>query len=278
MKFCYLDETGIGQNTCFVLVGIHVDAIRMHRTKQEWDQLIESVNEDTGLSITEIKSSRLIPNAKKWRTGEAESKLEIIDRILDWFSTRKHEVTFAAIDVKRFGSLPEEDIRKIALVSPEIAAAFHIVLTLQKMNQNVPKNKGHTILVFDRGKEPPQLKNLIADPPGWSSSYYTTGQKNRKKATSSGLDQIVDVPYYAESHRVALIQFADLVCHILRRHAELVDYGEQPKSDEEHAVYRRWVEKIHEMCIASSHRYKKKGACDTSRFFSRLAPESLTAV
>lgn len=272
MKFCYLDETGIGQKSVVVIVGVIVDALRMHRTKQEWDELLTAVNKLVETPLSEIKSTRLIPRKTPWGTENASRKLSAVDMILDWFSERKHEITFAAVDQNRFRSLPQSDERKKDLNNPEIAAAFHIALTLQKVHQSEKKNKGHTFLIFDRGKEPPQLTDLISASPSWSDSYYIT---KRKKRGNEGLDQIVDAPYYAESHRVVLIQFADLVCHILRRYAELEDYEMKEKWQSERDIYQGWIKKIQTNCIDSSHRYKKRGACDTSKFFSALAPKSL---
>ena len=40
MKFCYLDESGMGSEPIFVLAGIVVDATRMHITKAAWNDLI----------------------------------------------------------------------------------------------------------------------------------------------------------------------------------------------------------------------------------------------
>ena len=44
MKFCYLDETGTGQNTAVILVGIVVDVQRMDLTKREWNRLFQEIS------------------------------------------------------------------------------------------------------------------------------------------------------------------------------------------------------------------------------------------
>lgn len=268
MKFCYLDETGTGQEPVVILVGIIIDIQRMNRTKLEWNGLFDELSQLAKKPITEIHAKDLIPGNDAWRGVDPNTRVQVVDTILNWLGTRNHRVTFSAIDKSRFGTCA--DIRKSALKNEWVASAFHIALSLQKEHQSKEKNKGHTVLIFDKGKEPIELVELLINPPEWSDTFYNRGKKQ------SQLDQIIDVPFYADSQHISLIQIADLICYVLRRYSEIKDYGSAENYSGELARYEGWVEKIKALCIATNQRYKKRGACDTSKFFAELAPSSLT--
>ena len=270
MKFCYLDESKKGKDGVFLMAGVVVDAQRMHRTKSECRELFHIVGNLARRSVTELHATDLIPGNGAWHGIDGHKRTAIVDAILDWFVKRKHKVTFAAIDTMSVKELPDDDERKGDLKTDRIAAAFHIVLTLQRAHQKETKNKGHTIFVFDRGKEPVELESLFSDPPSWTDSYYDLKRGKQR------LDQIIDVPYYARSHRVPLIQLADLICYILRRYSELKDSGSEEAYPGELARYEGWIAKIELRFIGRSQRYLAKGPCDTSKFFTSLAPTSLT--
>lgn len=267
MKFCYLDETGTGSEPVVILVGVIVDIQRMNRTKVDWDGLFEDISSLARKPITEIHTKDLIPGNDAWRGVDAPIRVEIVDTILDWLIERKHKLTFSAIDKQKFNKASDD--RKDAFKNEWIAAAFHIALTLQKAHQGKKNNKGHTLLIFDKGKEPAELVEMLTNPPEWSDTFY---DKSKKQAQ---LDQIIDVPFYADSQHIALIQIADLVCYILRRYSEIKDFGDKEKYTGELARYEAWVGKIQSLCLTTNHRYKKRGACITAQFFKDMAPSNL---
>lgn len=223
MKFCYLDETGLDQNTAtLIVVGVVVDVQRMNRTKVEWGDLFSKLSGLAKKPVKEIHAKDLIPGRNAWFSVKPEVRNQIVDTILDWFAERKHLITFGAVDKVKFKSLGNDE-RALDLKTPWDVAAFHVVLTLQRAYQKNKKNKGHTVFIFDKGQSPDTLVRLIMDPPDWSGTYY--GFSNKHEA----LDQIIDVPFYAESHHVPLVQVADLICYILRRFTELVEYESPEK-------------------------------------------------
>jgi hypothetical protein len=55
MKFCYCDESGTGDEPIAVMVGVIVDATRMHVTKSDWSALLVRLSH-----IVEKKSPKYI--------------------------------------------------------------------------------------------------------------------------------------------------------------------------------------------------------------------------
>lgn len=270
MKFCYLDETGLDQHTTVVIVvGVVVDALRMNRTKVEWGDLFMRISTLANKPVQEIHATDLIPGRGAWHGVDGNARAQIVDTVLDWFAARKHFVTFAAVDKNRYTQLTN-DSRKDDLGVPWNVAAFHVVLTLQRAYQTSRNNKGHTVFIFDKGQPPDKLIELIIEPPEWSRIYYD------KDEVRDPLDQVIDVPFYADSHHLPLVQIADLICYILRRFTDLADYGSQERYQGEMNRYQGWVDKIKARCIARSHRYQRSQVSDSARFFNDLAPKCLT--
>ena len=54
MKFCYIDESGTGNEPFAVMVGIIVDAQRMHVTKSDWADLLNILSNIVNREVNEI--------------------------------------------------------------------------------------------------------------------------------------------------------------------------------------------------------------------------------
>jgi hypothetical protein len=269
MKFCYLDETGTGQSTVVIVVGVVVDAQRMHRTKRELNDLLEELSNTAGKQITELHAADLYGGNKIWRDMDPFLRDQIITKTLEWLKQRKHKITFSAVDKTKFDGRKADCQVCSELKTPEQAAAFHVVLSLQKAHKGESHNKGHTVMVFDSGKMNRSIPALLAEPPAWSDSYYSRSDKKDR------LDQIVDVPFFADSKQVVLIQMADLIGFILRRYADLNDYGVDERYVDERAKIEGWVNEIKNRFYETSMRYRRMGRCPTADIFYALAPESL---
>jgi hypothetical protein len=69
MKFCYLDESGTGQEPIAVMAGVVTDDTRMRVTKHHWSNLLQNLSEIICRTIQEIhtrgkggKEGRLLVN------------------------------------------------------------------------------------------------------------------------------------------------------------------------------------------------------------------------
>ncbi len=216
MKLCYFDESGTGQEPIAVVVGVVVDSQRMHVTKEHWGGLLTELSGIVGKNLSELHTKDFYVGGGPFRGMAGADRAKYVSEIIQWFCDRKHSFVYSAVHKQTYeqaraaGNIPAE------LTSPWQAAAFHSILALQRAHQSMEKTIGHTLLVFDnKGHEEGPLANLIASPPSWSDSYYSRGKKQE------ALSHIVDCPYFAESHRVPLIQVADFLAYFLRRYAEL---------------------------------------------------------
>ncbi|PKN62408.1 MAG: hypothetical protein CVU57_24280 [Deltaproteobacteria bacterium HGW-Deltaproteobacteria-15] len=216
MKFCYVDESGTGDEPYAVMVGIVVDALRMRPTKADWDGLLRYLESVVGKSVEEIHTRDFYAGNGPWRDIDGRQRAEIIGSVMRWLGERKHSIIFAAVDKEKFHAEFPADPRFDEVKTVWRFLGLHLTLSIQKHFQAFEKNKGNTVIIFDNEeRERTRFTDLLLSPPPWTDTYYNRGKKQ------DALDQIVDAPYFADSRDVPLLQVADFVAYFLRRHAEL---------------------------------------------------------
>lgn len=267
MKFCYLDESGIGAEPISVMVGIITDHHRMRLTKNDWRSLLQTLSSTTGRNITEIHTHELYAGNSPFRQLTSQQRSDLINQIFKWLSDRKHSVFFTAVEKSIF--LPKINTEPFYqdIGSLWRHMAFHMALTLQKYCQNFEKNKGNCVMIFDnKVTDQARFTKLILNPPSWSDSYYA------KKRKQDQLDQVVDVPHFVDSKQVGLIQLADFLSFFLRKHIELTIGTHQPKFEGEPAVISGYANQTFKLAIPKSNSFLSKGRCPAADYFHRYAP------
>ncbi|RJP24022.1 MAG: DUF3800 domain-containing protein [Candidatus Abyssobacteria bacterium SURF_5] len=269
MKFCYFDESGMGEEPYLVMAGIIVDAHRMHVTKAEWADFLAYLSGAIGRRVEEFHSRDFYRGNGIWHGTNGAQRAKVIETILKWVQGRKHKCLFSGLDKKKFDKILPKDNRLKQCKSFWCATAMHCILQLQKQHQKESKNKGHSILIFDREvKEEKDLGLLINNPPSWTETYYSR-DKNQEP-----LDQIVDVPYFADSKHILLAQVADLFAYILRTSAEIEDGLSEERYKGEGNRMKIWSKTISKLALPRSGRYPGKGRTRTEacQLFWDLAP------
>jgi hypothetical protein len=272
MKFCYIDESGYGDEPIIVMAGIVVDAFRMHITKGHWDHLLNILSIRAGRPVIEFKTRLFYRGAGIWNDLNGDERSTVIQEIISWLRERKHNVAFTAIDKKKLRSLPRNcrpEGFPDQCPSPWVLAAFHLLLGIQKQHQGSKATKGHTVCIFDKEfTEERGLVALVRDPPAWSDTFYSASPRSR-------LDQIVDVPYFADSRDVGLLQVADLFAYLLRNYAELESGYREPKYHGESAKLKGWAQQVVSIALPQMTRWPRKSVCPCAALFNAVAPEPL---
>ena len=270
MKFCYCDESGVGDEPIAVMVGIIVDSQRMHITKQDWRELLDDLSMLAGKEISELHTRNFYHGNGIWREIEGPRRAQIITRIFEWLGERKHHVAYTSV-------CKQEYHRQFALqhIPDELNTiwrfmGFHLILAIQKHYQKEPKNKGNTIFIFDNeSREELRFTDIIQRPPAWSDEYYLRKKKQEQ------LDQVIDVPYFGDSSDVALIQVADVASFFLRRYAEIKEGLVPAKYDDEEQRITDWVGLFSARSIGSSMMYPKTGRSASEDLFYQNASTSI---
>jgi hypothetical protein len=270
MKFCYLDESGTGDEPYAVMVGIIVDVQRMHLTKRDWENLLALLSNLVGRQVTEIHTRDFYPGNSPWRDLAGDVRAQIISSIFDWLRDRRHHIVYSAVNKVTFQSnfCHEQCFDEIETLWRFMA--LHVCLAIQKQHQRLARNKGHTVLVFDNEEcEAREFIKLIRNPPEWTDTYYN------RKPNQERLDQIVDVPYFGDSRHVGLIQVADIVSFFLRRYVELQEDVVPPRYEDEDRLVNDWAGSAIGQAIQKSAIYPARGRCECAELFYRYGPSCL---
>jgi hypothetical protein len=260
------------QDPCLVMVGLIVDAYRLNRTREEFADIFQEIQSLFEENLRELKGAKMIFGRDRWRKVDPEVRKRIAGYFCDWVSKRKHHVALASIDRRKLqadttAGVPQE------CRDEWLAAALHIALQIQKANQGREKNKGHTFVIIDDNKaKADALSELLWQPPSWSDDYYDKANKQGR------LDQIVDTTFTIKSHHAGLVQVADLFAFILRRYAEMKDFGKPEEWKGEAALIEQYVSAIATRFLARSCRWPANPGTAPSQWFKALAPPSLVAV
>jgi len=270
MKFCYIDESGLGSEPYLVMVGVIVDAQRMHRTKEMWSDFLKMLSGVCKRTIYEFHTRDFYAGNGPWRGIDGPERAKIISAILNWWGQRKHYLTLTAIDKEKYNQMRSKKQIMDGCDSVWLTAAVHASLSIQKAHQGITKNKGHTLLLFDNEeREKARLSKFICRPPGWTDEYYA------RKRRQDQLDQIIDVPFFADSQEVLLLQVADVIAFVLRRYAEIIDGGDKPRYNDELSRLKGWVKLISSRCYSLSSRWPSRGLNEVQTIFDKLAPQSI---
>ncbi len=272
MKFCYADESGHGAEI-LVVAGVIVDATRMQPTKAAWNRLLAKLDEISSGRVFEVKGRELYRGNAFWRTFDGGERTRLIDQIIKWMIERKHDVTFSAVSrpllQSRHVQCKEFGFEKANEWS---IAALHLLLGVQKKYQKLKNNKGNCVFVFDKGAEYEDLLRLVVDPPRATEGFYG---KERKQTP---LNQVIDVPYFADSRHVGLIQVADLFAFILRLYADLKEGITEEKFKGELERLESWIKEMHPVLLPNSVRWPKLAKDPCSSFFRSIAPQALLEI
>ncbi len=270
MNFCYIDESGTGEEPIATMVGVVVDSARMHLTKSHWSELLQILSTGTKRPITELHTADFYSGNGIWRKMDGATRSLVTTLILNWLAERKHHVVYSSVvkqlhsDALAEGALPKE------LSTPWRFLGFHVTLAIQRYSQKEDKNKGNTFLVFDnQEREKVRFNDMVKNPPEWSDDYYGLGKKQQR------LDQIIDVPAFQDSQEVELLQVADFLAFFLRRYAELQEGLTPSRYDDEPEKIAGWIDQLTDRSIGTAHIYPKVRRTDAHNLFYGLAPPSI---
>ena len=114
VNFCYLDESGTGQEPIATMVGVLVDCGRMRPTKKHWNGLLHILSRIIERPVEELHTADFYNGNGIWRGMDGNQRSTVITAILDWLAERKHHVVYSAVkkesyyDARKANQLPNE--------------------------------------------------------------------------------------------------------------------------------------------------------------------------
>jgi Protein of unknown function (DUF3800) len=243
MKFSYLDESGDqGQGDVFIMVAVLIDAYRLQKHSRKFDEMISNFLATHPHSPKELKTKAFINGADDWSKVDAIARKQFLTEICE-LAAACATIYGAAFSFANFGKAVKTWPKQPSGKSYWLAAAMFIAALVQQKMQDEKKNKGLTVLICDDNKrEMPNLSDALYAASPWFDPIYQKsirkkGQRIWKEIPEDErFGQIIDTAFAIKSHHSSLVQVADVVAYVYRRHLELTS-GEKENWDGEKNYY-----------------------------------------
>lgn len=234
MKFIYVDESGDrGQGDVFTMCGIMVDAYKLRKKTADFDAKLEALFAKHPGNRDDLKTSRFINGKGAWNQIPGQERKDLLTEICRLSVENGGKIfgiglSFAAFDAAiaaghghPFGN------------SYWLASAMFTSALVQKKMQGVANSKGLTVLIMDDNKaEMPKLSDGLYDCDPWYDGLYQCRGKLRGKSVwrprkrRDRFDHIINTAFAIKSDHSSLVQVADAISYVYRRHLELKSVAE----------------------------------------------------
>lgn len=229
MKFIYVDESGArDQGDVFVMCGLMVDAYKLRKKTADFDAKLEAIFEQHPGTRGDLKTKRVINGAGAWNQVPAQERKDFLRDICQLAVANGGKVYGIALSYQRFDEAVAAGHGHPFAGSYWIAGAMMVSSLVQKKMQGVANSKGLTVFIMDDNKhEMANLSDGLYRCSEWYDGLYQCrGVKRGQKVwverkPKDRFDQIINTAFAIKSDHSSLIQVADAVSWVYRRHLEL---------------------------------------------------------
>ena len=231
MEFIYIDESYDGsKGDVFVMFGLMVNAFRLRKKTNDMKKLLDSISDLRPSKMKELKTSRFINGKDGWSAVDPKVRNQHLKEICEISVAKGDFVVGIAMSKKEIKSALKAYHPPFLKEEQWLASAMYIVCLIQKNMQDKPRNKGNTVCIVDDQKR--GLSYLCDELNKCDSWYDGLYQKKRNKKwvarkLNDRFNQIINSPFAIDSKHSSLVQAADAICYVYRRHLELLSCGEQ---------------------------------------------------
>ncbi len=229
MKFAYIDESGsTDEGDVFVMGGLLIDAYRLRKHTSRFDQQLAAFLAKHPGAPTELKTKAFINGRGGWNTISAEDRKLFLTEVCV-LATEVSSIYGFGMSFERLNAACASGYYTVPCAGNYWALSGMFVSGLiQKKMQGRSNNKGLTVLIFDDNKaHMPKVSDglYLAEP--WFDALYQQTQKVKGKNQWCELkqperfDHIINTAFAIKSQHSSLVQVADAVSYVYRRHLEL---------------------------------------------------------
>ncbi|MCF6277545.1 MAG: DUF3800 domain-containing protein [Anaerolineales bacterium] len=231
MKFIYIDESGERDHTdVFVMCGLMVDAYKLRKKTENFDRKLEALFARHPGARADLKTSRFINGKGAWREIDAQERKDLLTEICQLAVANGGKIFGYGLSFQAFDAATREGHGQPCANNYWLASAMFTSCLLQKKMQGVSNSKGLTVVIMDDNKvEMPALSDAlyIGDP--WYDGLYQIQKRRRghliwvERTEANRFDHIVNTAFAIKSDHSSLIQVADALSYVYRRHLELTN-------------------------------------------------------
>ena len=250
MKFLHADESGeISHTDVFVMGGLMVGARSFIKTSNEFDRILAS---GANGNKNEFKASEFMMRCKDGKnTDECNKRQKFLEKICRRAVSKGRSIYCLALSFSAVASLLQSsgDKRHPNDAAWHESGMFICSLVQQKM-QRLQKGAGRTFAIFDSSRRVWPLSEALQDSyksnnPYLAAQYdglhqiFNPHQVSPPLSQQDRFNQIMNKTVFpVRSEQSALLQVADAICYVYRRHLELTDSNEIENWNGERNYYR----------------------------------------
>lgn len=248
MKFIYVDESGArDQGAVFVMCGLMVDAYKLRKKTSDFDAKLEAILGQHPGTRGDLKTKRFINGAGAWGQVDPEQRKALLRDICELAVANGGKVYALGLSFDRLDEAAAAGHGQPFDASYWMAGAMFVSALVQKKMQSVANSKGLTVFIMDDNKqEMPALSDNLYRCSEWYDGLYQCRGRRRGKSVwiernaKDRFDQIINTAFAIKSDHSSLIQVADALSWVYRRHLELV--GGEEAYPGERAYYQGLVD------------------------------------
>lgn len=230
MKFIYVDESGgRDQGDVFVMCGLMVDAYKLRKKTADFDAKLEAILSQHPGTRGDLKTKRFINGAGAWGQVDPQERKDFLRDICELAVANGGKVYALGMSFERFDEAVAAGHGQPFGASYWMAGAMFVSALVQKKMQGVANSKGLTVFIMDDNKqEMPRLSDALYLCSDWYDGLYQCrGTKRGKRVwldrkPKDRFDQIINTAFAIKSDHSSLVQVADALSWVYRRHLELV--------------------------------------------------------
>jgi hypothetical protein len=234
MKFIYVDESGSrDQGDVFVMCGLMVDAYKLRKKTEDFDRLLEAVFANHEGNRSDFKTSRFINGKSGWSAVDATERKAFLRKVCELAVENGGKVFGCAVSFGAFDAATAVGQGQPFGTNCWLASAMFTACLVQKKMQGVKNSKGLTVVIMDDNKrEMPKLSDELYQGNAWFDGLYQTQGKRRGKTVwldrskKNRFDHIVNTAFAIKSDHSSMVQVADAISYVYRRHLELQTVAE----------------------------------------------------
>ncbi|UWQ85027.1 DUF3800 domain-containing protein [Leisingera caerulea] len=229
MKFIYFDESGSGdEGDVFVMCGLMVDAYKLRKKTADFDKMLGAFLAKHPGTGTELKTKRFINGRGGWRKIDAEERKAFLTEICQLAVANGGKLFGIGLSFDALNAAKNAGHGHPFGDSYWLASGMFTSALLQKKMQGIKNSKGLTVVIMDDNKaEMPKLSDgLYQADPWYDGLYQVRGRKRGKtiwlpRTDADRFDHIINTAFAIKSDHSSLVQVADAICYVYRRHLEL---------------------------------------------------------
>ena len=216
------------------MCGLMVDAYKLRKKTADFDRRLEVLFARHPGARADLKTRRFINGSGGWSAIDAEERKEFLTGVCRLAVENGGKVFGIGLSFDAFDTAAATGLAQPFGDNYWLCGALFTSCLVQKKMQTIKNGKGLTVVIMDDNKrEMPRLSDALYQGDPWFDGLYRMQGKKRgrtvwiERTNADRFDHIVNTAFAIKSDHSSLVQVADAISYVYRRHLELTSASEE---------------------------------------------------